>query len=221
MEYFSSKFQLITSTAIVLMLSFLLTSCGGGSGSEDGVVIPPTNAIAVLNIITEDGGTYNDGVIIALVGTAIDPEDGDISNNIQWNSNVDGFLGAGSNLDVQLSTGAHTVTASVTDSGNLSANSNITASMNAPSYGEAQLSWSAPTENTDDSTLTDLSGFKIYYGQSAVNLNQSITISDAGATTFLVQSLVTETTFYFAVTAVNSLGIESELSNVSSKFIQG
>ncbi len=223
MDYFSSKSKLTSRLRIFLSIIFsvMLTACGGGTSEEAPPVVPPANTIAVVTILTDDGGVYDDGEIITLTATAIDSEDGDISNSIQWNSNVDGALGAGASLEAQLSTGQHTITASVTDSGNLSANTDITALMNAPQYGEAQLSWNVPTENTDNSALTDLVGYKIYYGQSSSDLNQSITISNPDTTTFLIQSLATQTTFYFAVTAVNSLGIESEYSNVSSKFIQG
>jgi len=35
--------------------------------------------------------------------------------------------------------------------------------------GTALLSWTAPTENSDGSPLTDLAGYKIHYGSSHGN----------------------------------------------------
>src|SRR5690242_6265952 len=52
--------------------------------------------------------------------------------------------------------------------------------------GNATIRWTAPTKNTDGSTLTDLKGFKIVYGQSATNLNLSQSVSGASTTSATV-----------------------------------
>lgn len=85
------------------------------------------------------------------------------------------------------------------------------------STGTAVLSWLPPTENTDGSQLTNLSGYRIYYGTSAGTLNQSIDVSNAGLSNYVVQNL-SPATWYFAVKAVAG-GVESNLSNVASKTI--
>ncbi len=206
---------------VFFAFSVFLSSCAGGSSEDTDPTNPPSNNAAVLTITSEDDGIFEDGEIQTVTATAIDTEDGDISANIDWRSSIDGSLGTGASLEIQLSTGTHTITASVTDSDDLSVTSQISSSVNAPAYGDALLSWNPPTQNTDDSNLTDLSGFVIYYGQSSTNLDQTISITSANQTQYLIESLPTQTTFYFAITAVNSLGIESELSNVSSKFISG
>ena len=54
-------------------------------------------------------------------------------------------------------------------------------------------SWVEPTENTDNSALTDLSGYKIYYGSSPGNYTESITIDNPGVTSFLVEGLANGT----------------------------
>ncbi len=48
--------------------------------------------------------------------TASDVEDGDISALITWNSDIGGYLGTGAQVMTRLSSGEHTITASVTDS---------------------------------------------------------------------------------------------------------
>ncbi|HKU16635.1 MAG TPA: putative Ig domain-containing protein [Steroidobacteraceae bacterium] len=86
------------------------------------------------------------------------------------------------------------------------------------SNGRATLTWTAPTENTDGSTLANLAGYKIRYGTNAASLTQSITISNVSVTTYVVEDLA-PATWYFAITAVNSAGIESDQSNVANKRI--
>jgi hypothetical protein len=82
----------------------------------------------------------------------------------------------------------------------------------------AALSWTAPTQNTDGSALTDLGGYRIYYGTSASALNQTITVSNAGLTTYVIDSLATGT-WYFAVKSFDTGGVESDLSGVVSDTI--
>lgn len=80
-----------------------------------------------------------------------------------------------------------------------------------------QFSWTAPTENTDNSSLSDLSGFKIYYGISADSLTASVAVNSPSATSYTVENLASNVTYYFSITAVNSLGGESVFSSVISK----
>jgi hypothetical protein len=78
--------------------------------------------------------------------------------------------------------------------------------------GSATLSWSAPTQNEDGSALTNLSGYRIYVGTDSGNYDQNITLNTAGITAYVVENLVPDT-YYFAMTAVNQLGVESGFSN--------
>jgi hypothetical protein len=84
------------------------------------------------------------------------------------------------------------------------------------STGSATLSWVAPSTNTDNSTLTDLAGFRVYYGKAANTLDQIIRVTNPTVTQQVVDNLVSGT-WYFAVTAVSSTGAESSLSAVASK----
>ena len=61
-----------------------------------------------------------------LSAAASDPEDGDLSAAIFWSSDVDGDLGSGSELTVELSEGVHTLRAEVLDSGLLPAFDTVT-----------------------------------------------------------------------------------------------
>ncbi len=83
----------------------------------------------------------------------------------------------------------------------------------------ATLSWTAPTANTDGSTLTTLAGYRIAYGTSASVLSQTIQVSNAGVTTYVVENL-SPGTYYFAIKAYTVDGSESAASNIVSKIVQ-
>jgi hypothetical protein len=85
--------------------------------------------------------------------------------------------------------------------------------------GSATLSWTPPTQNTDGSPLTNLAGYRVYWGTSATSLTSSVTLNNAGLTAYVAESLAPGT-YYFAVTAVNSLGVESARSNTGTKTIR-
>lgn len=80
------------------------------------------------------------------------------------------------------------------------------------------MTWAAPTRNTDGSALTNLAGYRIYYGTNRATLNRSVDVPRAGATDYVVQGLETGT-WYFAVAAYTNSGLESVYSSVVSKTI--
>ena len=84
--------------------------------------------------------------------------------------------------------------------------------------GTATLSWQAPTTNTDGAALTDLSGYRIYYGTDAEELSESVQLTSVGLQTYVIDGLGTGT-WYFAIKAVTSTGVESALSQIVSKTI--
>jgi hypothetical protein len=84
--------------------------------------------------------------------------------------------------------------------------------------GTATLSWQAPTTNTDGAALTDLSGYRIYYGMNPDDLTQTVQLTGLGLQTYVIDDLGTGT-WYFAIKAVTTTGVESALSEVVSKTI--
>jgi putative Ig domain-containing protein len=73
------------------------------------------------------------------------------------------------------------------------------------------VAWQAPTLNTDGTTLTDLSGYRIVYGDQPGTYTQSIDLANAGLASYLVENL-SAGRYYFALVARNGDGIESEPS---------
>jgi hypothetical protein len=116
-------------------------------------------------------------------------------------------VGTYSNVTIRVSDGTTTVS--------LPAFS-IAVNAASSSSGVATLSWTPPTRNTDGSSLTNLSGYRIYYGTSSGSLTKTISINSAGISSYVVSDLA-PATYYFAITALNSSGAESARSSVASK----
>jgi hypothetical protein len=72
------------------------------------------------------------------------------------------------------------------------------------------LSWDAPTTNEDGTPLTDLAGYKTYYGQSYGNYEHSINTESYN--TIVIDNL-SAGTWCFAVTAYDISGNESTYSD--------
>ena len=80
------------------------------------------------------------------------------------------------------------------------------------SSGAVTLNWTPPTENTDGTPLTNLSGYDIHYGTSSHAYTQTVTVANPGIAAYVVDNL-SPGKYYFSVTAVNSQGAESPLSS--------
>ena len=85
--------------------------------------------------------------------------------------------------------------------------------------GTATLHWAAPTQNTNGTTVTTLTGYVISYGLAANALAQTVSISNPATTSYTITNLGSGT-WYFAVSATASDGTSSALSQVVSKTIQ-
>ena len=85
----------------------------------------------------------------------------------------------------------------------------------ATATGSATLSWTAPTLNEDGTPLTDLAGFRIYWGNAPGVYSDSITINNPGITTYVLQGLAAGT-YYFVCTAFDAANTESDLSNTAT-----
>ncbi len=85
---------------------------------------------------------------------------------------------------------------------------------------DAVLTWEAPTINTDDSPLTDLAGYRLYWGTSTGSYpdNQDLgmpSCTDVAGTMTCTYTLTDlgAGTYFFAVTAYSAGGYESVRSN--------
>jgi hypothetical protein len=94
----------------------------------------------------------------------------------------------------------------------------VMASAAAPASNTVSLSWVAPTQNTNGTAVTDLAGYHIHYGTSTTALTKTIAVAGATTTEFEISNL-SPGTYYFTVSAYNSLGAEGEPTGVVSKTI--
>ena len=83
--------------------------------------------------------------------------------------------------------------------------------------GEANLSWTPPTQNEDGTPLTDLASYEIWHGCSQSGSYDTVEIVLAPASTHVAAGLPDIGTCYFAAKATNSVGRSSVLSNEAVK----
>jgi hypothetical protein len=87
------------------------------------------------------------------------------------------------------------------------------------SPGTATLNWTSVSQNTNGTALTDLAGYKVYYGTSPNDLSAVAVLSDPSVTTYQATNLSTGT-WYFAVAAYTTDGTEGLVSNVVAKTVE-
>ncbi|MHB9033461.1 MAG: S8 family peptidase [Anaerolineae bacterium] len=110
----------------------LIPGSGGGG---------TTNTAPVVTITSPaDGAIFASGTSISFSGTATDNEDGDLSSSLVWTSSLDGQIGTDGSFSAVLSSGTHTIIASVTDAGGLSDEASITIVVNPPTGGTITVS---------------------------------------------------------------------------------
>jgi hypothetical protein len=217
---------------LLVASAFALAGCGGGdedspaaSTSVEQPTTPPPPTTATNKAPTITGSSpaaVNAGVAYSFAPVAKD-DDGDalafsIQNKPSWAtfSTATGKLSGTPSL---AAVGTYSnIGISVSDGKATTALTKFSVAVNGISDGRVTLSWTPPTENTDGTPLTDLSGYKIYYGTSAAALTKSITVGTAGVSMYIVEDL-TPATWYFAITAVTASGEESNFSNVANKKI--
>jgi hypothetical protein len=94
----------------------------------------------------------------------------------------------------------------------------FTIQVKPPASATATLSWTAPTENTDGTPITDLAGFRILYGTKPSELTKTITVEGAHARTLEISGLA-EGTYFFAVVAYDSAGLDGDQSRLANQTI--
>ena len=82
----------------------------------------------------------------------------------------------------------------------------------ASTGGTLVVNWHAPTHNTDGTSLTDLTGYTIYYGTQPGALTNTLQIDDPAATHAVVRGLQPGTRYFVAISAKNAAGRHSALA---------
>ena len=205
------NFRFITQIAFLLLLALSLGAClsdsaSGGSDSA-AVSLRITSPSSASTIDTTD-------TFVSLAGTA--SSDAGIFQ-IVW-ANDRGGEGVANGTSswqtarITLESGENRITVIAEDTAGATASRSIVVNRESGQPGSATLSWTAPTTRTDGSPLTNLSGYKIFYGRMSGIYDYQIDINNPGVLTYVIENLASGD-WYFALTAYDSAGVESDRSN--------
>ena len=125
-----------------------VTVLGGGGGNQ-----PPQVTITA----PANGATFVEGTEITFTGTAIDPEDGNLTPSIEWEADGNS-IGMGGTVMATLAIGDHTITASATDGGNLTTTDTITVTVVANQPPQVMITSPANGATFPDGTEITFTG---------------------------------------------------------------
>ncbi len=85
-----------------------------------------------------------------------------------------------------------------------------------PATASLTVSWVAPSARADGAglSLSEIAGYRIYYGSSQGNYANTIAINNSSATQRTLTNLATGRTYYIVMTTVDTAGRESAYSQV-------
>ena len=78
-----------------------------------------------------------------------------------------------------------------------------------------QLMWTLPTQNTDGTSLTDLTGYLLYYGTDPTLNTKMTRLVSTPALATTVTNLLPGNTYYFAIASVSASGGVGPRSNIA------
>lgn len=89
-----------------------------------------------------------------------------------------------------------------------------------PTTGTVTLQWVAPTTWIDNSplSLSEISGYHVYYGTSATDTPNTVNINDGSATQYTI-TLPTGS-YYFRISSISNNGVEGPMSTAIQTTIQ-
>jgi hypothetical protein len=203
----------------------ITVSDGASSASMSPFYITVTRAVSSspTTISGSPQTAVNVGAAYAFTPTATDPSGKaltfSVKNAPSWTA-FNTATGEISGTPSATYTGTYAnIVISVTDGTTSASLSPFSIAVNQISNGTATVNWTPPTDNSNGTALTNLSGYQIHYGTASNNLAQTVQVTNAGLTSYTLSNL-TAGTWYFAVTSYTTGGTQSSMSNVASKTIQ-
>jgi hypothetical protein len=225
--YFPGSFS-----GCLILTAMLLTGCGGGDGdgASTGNADAPGNpgsggsSNVAPTVTGTPGATAVAGQAYSFQPSAADANGDRLSFSVAnlpgWAtfSNDTGRI-TGTPTAAQVGSYANiTITVSDGTASATLAPFSITVNAEGAGGGTAALTWTAPTENTNGSSLSNLAGYQVKYGRSANNLDRTVSLDNPSLNRYTLENL-SSGTWYFAVVAVTSGGVVSEPSNTASKTV--
>jgi hypothetical protein len=216
--------------AVIAALAVLASGCLGGGSSDGGSggsggpapepPAPPSNRAPTISGSPPTSLRVDERY--DFTPTASDP-DGDelafvVSNAPSWatfesgSGRLHGTPGAGDVGQFEQ------ITIVVSDGAAEAALEPFSISVNQVANGSVTLSWNPPTTSADGSAITDLAGYRIYYGRAPNDLAQTVQINNPGTTRWVIENL-SPATWYFSMTSVDDAGLESTRTPVGSRTV--
>jgi hypothetical protein len=209
----------------ILAVALTLSACGGGGGDgtaqATGSSSPQTGNPLTANQAPVVSGTApttaQAGKTYSFQPTATDADKDKITftiaNKPEW-AKFDATTGQLTGQPTDAQAGVYKdVEIAATDGKDVSALPQFTITVTKATGAKGfAVDWEAPSENTDGTALTDLQGYKLHYGTASQSYTGAIDISGSGVQSYVVDNLPAGK-YYFAVTAVNSAGVESAYSS--------
>ena len=183
--------------------------------------VPPTIGLSPssLSFTGVQGGANPANQTLGITNTGGGAMSWSVSDNATWlslspnsGSTAPGTVAASVSL-ASLTAGTYNATITVTASGATNTPRTVPVALTVtapPTTGTATLTWNA-------STSTDATSYKVYSGTSSGVYGPPISVGNV--TTYQATNLLQSTTYFFAVTAVDTSGNESVHSNEVSKSI--
>lgn len=215
----------------ILLFGFIsLTGCWDHSGPNNqssgrflpvGSATPSRNRAPVISGVPP--ATANERVPYVFVPNASDPDNDQltfkIANMPAWMS-FNAKTGQLFGIPSAAAAGMYAnITIGVTDGKTISSLPPFSiAVMINSGTGSAHLRWAAPTKTTNGKPITNLAGFRVYYGLRQPQFDYVLDVHDASAAEATIDNLGPGT-WYFAITAYTMTGSESERSQVVLKSI--
>lgn len=203
----------VSKFALPLCLAMALPGCLSESGdgvtesSKEGISLSVTEPTSMSSMDTTDE-------TVRLAGTATSRAG---ISNVSW-SNDKGSEGVAAGTEswqsdeVALALGENRITITAEDIEGATAERTITVNRESGELGSVALSWNPPESRTDGTPLTNLAGFKIYYGRMSEVYDHEIDIDNPTISTYLIEGL-NPGDWYFVLAAYDGNGLESEPSN--------
>jgi len=176
----------------------------GGDFSEWDI----NHEFALANELTEDRPWRGEFYFVAVYDRALSATD------------VDDHFAQGAYREIPVDMVTDTSTSTETTTSEPTGSTGGGTTDTAPQLGSTTLNWLAPVTRGDGTPLSisEIAGYTLYYGESAGDLSNSITIDDAYTTSVTVTDLPLGV-YYFVVTAHDTAGLESADSNTATKIV--
>jgi hypothetical protein len=235
--YHSRTRKISSSKSVILaiVLPILLAACSAGTGGYTatsgggnppppggGGNPPPTQDTTPpsINITSPTTGPSYDTTNVSVTVSSTATDNVGLSQ-ISWTNSKGGSgnvtvsgTSTNRNFNIALQSGANLITLTARDTSGNTAQKQLTVNYTPTTSNSASLAW-------DSVTAPNLTGYRVYYGTSSGIYSQPYGqgLSVGAAVSYTVMGLSSGTRYYFAVTAIDSLGNESAYSNEAFKDI--